>query len=222
MPIGPLVPGTPTTVTPDASPSIYTSTQGPAPDGPVVADDILVVHQIALNIQQRILPYVPGARASTMIYAPDECAWPMNGVTGVLADWARTVVVGRPPYWYQLLATDAELAIPISHILPPSGKIDMVTMNIKPNTGHGGGLPLHAPYISLRSSLYYDHTTTIVGSNDDDTIGAFYESSHDVSAYFTPETIDPSRKYWITLSGEYGTNSFGGLIINSVRFRVLP
>ena len=51
MPIGALVPGTPTNVTPDASPTPYASFDGPAPDGIYVADDTLAVIQLAGNKQ---------------------------------------------------------------------------------------------------------------------------------------------------------------------------
>lgn len=60
MPIGAQVPGSLTTVTPDTSPSYYTSVQGPAPDGLVVADDVLAVQLIALNIQKVIKTILDG------------------------------------------------------------------------------------------------------------------------------------------------------------------
>lgn len=220
MPIAPQVPGVPTTVTPDASPPIYTSVQGPAPDGYVVADDVLAVHLEVLNVQQRILPYVPGARASTMIYAPDESGWPLlSGGGGALTDWQIDV---NSPHWQQYALFPTFLVVPVSSVLPPTGKINSVTMNIKPATGHGGGLPATMPTIALRSAAYYERLTTTIDTASDATIGAFYETSHDVTLALTPLTIDPLSKYWIYIQGEYGVNSFTGLIVNSVRIGIIP
>jgi hypothetical protein len=52
MPIGSESNGVPTTVTPDTSPSEYSSVQGPAPDAEIVANDVLAVILVALNIQK--------------------------------------------------------------------------------------------------------------------------------------------------------------------------
>lgn len=55
MTIGLQTPGQPTDVTPDAQPvTPYTSVQGPAPDGPVVATDVLQAIQVALNVQTQL------------------------------------------------------------------------------------------------------------------------------------------------------------------------
>ena len=54
MPIGTLIPGQPTEVSADASPVLYTTVEGPAPDGPVVATDVLSALLVSLNIQKFI------------------------------------------------------------------------------------------------------------------------------------------------------------------------
>lgn len=51
MTIGPLVPGSPTTVTPDLGHAGYTSVQGPGPDFQYEVDDLLEILQVALNVQ---------------------------------------------------------------------------------------------------------------------------------------------------------------------------
>lgn len=51
MSIGPLVPGTPTTVTKDAVARYLLNAQGPAVDGLIVADDVLSVLDICLALQ---------------------------------------------------------------------------------------------------------------------------------------------------------------------------
>lgn len=53
MTIGPLVPGSPTTVTPDLGHAGYASVQGPAPDGQYEVDDLLSILQVALNVQAK-------------------------------------------------------------------------------------------------------------------------------------------------------------------------
>jgi len=50
MPIGPLVPGNPTTVTKDDKPTCVNQVQGPAVDGLIVADDVLESIQLCLNL----------------------------------------------------------------------------------------------------------------------------------------------------------------------------
>jgi hypothetical protein len=52
MPIGSLIPGTPTPVTPNAAPGLFTTVNGPAVDGLIIADDLLAVIQLALDIQE--------------------------------------------------------------------------------------------------------------------------------------------------------------------------
>lgn len=65
MPIGPLVPGQPTTVTPDPAPSYYSSAQGPAVDDLIIADHVLAVIQMVLNVQQMSLGNI-GSPAAVM------------------------------------------------------------------------------------------------------------------------------------------------------------
>jgi hypothetical protein len=100
MPIGTLTPGQPTTVTPDPNPSYYTSFQGPAPDDDIVADDLLEVIQLALNIQRMSVGNI-GSPASVM-----------QALTNVsVADWffvlneglfvyTATTQTDNPPWWY--------------------------------------------------------------------------------------------------------------------------
>lgn len=76
MTIGPLIPGTPTTVTPDAGHAAYASVQGPAPDGPVVADDVLAAIQVSLNVQ---------AHADSKLLSGNPAQ--MVNQTGVSAGW---------------------------------------------------------------------------------------------------------------------------------------
>src|SRR4051812_107010 len=53
MPIGPITPGDPVDVTPDALPAAYTSIQGPSPGMAVIAQDVLDLSLVTMNVQQR-------------------------------------------------------------------------------------------------------------------------------------------------------------------------
>lgn len=65
MTIGPLVPGSPTRVTPDTVVAPYIDIYGPAPDGLVVADDILGAYDAALHVQSLITEGVRQVRTGT-------------------------------------------------------------------------------------------------------------------------------------------------------------
>lgn len=54
MPIGPITPGSYVTVTPDASPGLYTSVQAPTATMPVVGADIQALTLVSLNIQKAL------------------------------------------------------------------------------------------------------------------------------------------------------------------------
>lgn len=62
MPIGPITPGSPVTVTPDASPTEYASVQAPTATMPVVGGDLQALTLVALNIQK----YVKGLLTDLM------------------------------------------------------------------------------------------------------------------------------------------------------------
>src|SRR5512138_2828754 len=65
MTIGPLVPGSPTRVTPDTVVAPYIDIYGPAPDGLVRADDILGAYDAALHVQSLITEGVRQVRTGT-------------------------------------------------------------------------------------------------------------------------------------------------------------
>jgi hypothetical protein len=69
MTIGTQTPGINTQVTPDTNPAPYVSVFGPAPDGLVVADDVLAAIQVALNVQGQLTarPRVYSGGLGTMI-----------------------------------------------------------------------------------------------------------------------------------------------------------
>jgi hypothetical protein len=69
MTIGTLTPGSPTPVTPDASPAYYDTFNGPAVDGLIVATDVLEVAQLALNVQAQHLNMFRVARY--YVHCPD-------------------------------------------------------------------------------------------------------------------------------------------------------
>jgi hypothetical protein len=233
MPIGPQVPGVVTTVTPDDPPPVYYSSQGPAPDGLVVADDVLAVHLMALNIEARVLPNVPGAVPSAKIYALEEAAAPISGSSGSPSDWARSSIATYAPNWYQGIASDALLMFNITPLIPPNGlgKINSIEMSITTAIGHNPPyLPQYMPTIQLLSASYDSNALTQHAIFTDTTSGEFYEdpshvvgSTHSVGGILTtPLTLSAGRKYWLAVIGEYGTNSAAGLMVNSVRFEVIP
>ncbi len=52
MPIGPITPGSPVTVTHNVTPALYTSIQGPSPSMPVIAQDVLDLSLVTMNVQE--------------------------------------------------------------------------------------------------------------------------------------------------------------------------
>jgi hypothetical protein len=219
MPIGPLVPGVPTTVTPDASPTRYTATQGPAPDGPVVTDDVLAVHQIALNVQNWIRDFIPGARTQSFVPVDTSSAVQTSGSTV----WTQDNAFGDgslPPHWIQsTLGSGGEtLYIPLANALAYKGKLTAVTVNFTPVNSHVA-LPATKPVVRLvRVAVGNAMSATIVAEEFDD--------SPNITIYNTPHLIsvgpataislpDHSYRYWIAFTGELGTNAINGLAIDS-------
>jgi hypothetical protein len=80
MPIGSLVPNTPTPVTPDSSPTRYTSVDGPAVNDLIIAEHVLVAMLMALNVQEYLIRFVNGARVSQHIVVSTS---DMQDLTGV-------------------------------------------------------------------------------------------------------------------------------------------
>lgn len=224
MPIAPQVPGVPTTVTPDSSPPIYTSSQGPAPDGYVVADDVLAVHQMILNVQDRILPNVPGAVEQALIpvdltgaipsYIGGGAIWTLDpgGADGVSA-----------PYWFQqgiVIGTATQsLYIPLSNALPYGGKLSAATVNISPASNHTS-LPQVLPRLRIIATPVGDATirSEIADSTDAPASVAAYNTPHQFGALIEFPVQLPSQLYrfWLVLNHEGGTNAIDGLVLNSV------
>jgi hypothetical protein len=96
MTIGPAVPGTPTTVTPDVGHAAYTSAQGPAPDGEVTADDVLMAIQIALNVQAYATAKILAGTPAQMVALTNVSAGWIFEVDS-LANLGRFVAYGSDP-----------------------------------------------------------------------------------------------------------------------------
>lgn len=219
MPIAPQVPGVPTAVTPDTSPPIYTSTQGPAPDGLVVADDVLAVHQIALNIQQRILPYVPAARGSTLLFGAHGAAT-FVGATA----WEKVVTATGQPYWSQRTNSTDKLIVPL-YSMPPGVKIASFSAVFEGYTGHAA-IPQFPPVVELCTTNY--NTSSGVAMSVIDTVTdttavvADYQSPHTVTKTLASAygPIVAGQVFYIRITGENGTNYVTGLQMISAAYTV--
>lgn len=227
MTIGPLVPGVPTTVTPDTSPAIYTSTQGPAPDGPVVADDVLAVHQIALNVQRNLDArasalenITPGISTLTTMKAYP----PISGGT-TNTDWALSGSTSSGAiYWVQANSTTQPVLCELSSHLPPSGRILTIGAWIVPQTGHTG-LPATLPTITISRALRLDPSTyeDVLTATQTAATYAAYEAGRFFSATLgTAHTIDHNYLYYFRFTGESGANFVGGLRVYGVELRITP
>lgn len=100
MPIGSLVPGQPTTVTPDPNPSYYSSFQGPAPDDLIVADHVLAVIQLALNVQQMTLGRIGSPAAVMQAISNAEVADWFFVLNEGLFVYTATTRTDNGPWWY--------------------------------------------------------------------------------------------------------------------------
>ena len=216
MPIGTQTPGSQTTVTPDSTPSTYTSVQGPAPDGLVVADDVLACHQEILNVQERLRACVPGRASYTTIHVPvNSCITPSAWLVNYSSD-LRPIV-------FQSSAGTQWIMFPISHLLPQSGKISAITAHIKPSTGHGGSLPGGVPRVELRRVPIGDYAAmTTLDSFEDESNIATYETAHGFGGAIGPYAIDQSYAYFILLQGENGSGALANLILYALLFTVTP
>ena len=228
MPIGPLVPGTPTTVTPDASPPPYTSTQGPAPDGPVVADDVLAAHLIALNIQQNLTTRlittensIPGISTLSSARIYPSIASGYGGATV----WANSVDSGGGLYWAQTNNDAAPVYCELSPYLPLSGRLLSIGMRIQPASGHTAlpaVLPTATLYLVSRANfatsvdiLTATHPATTVAQYEN---YVFFEASLGTSHLINHEYY----MYYIRFTGESGTDYVGGLRVYGIELRVTP
>jgi hypothetical protein len=229
MPIGPLVPGTPTTVTPDASPPPYTSTQGPAPDGPVVADDVLAAHLIALNIQQNLTARlataensIPGISTLTSARIFPAISSGFGGAT----DWANGGDSGTGSrHWTQTANSTLPVLCELSPYLPLSGRLLSIGMRIQPASGHAGlpsVLPTATLYLVSRANfatsvdiLTATHSATTVAQYEN---YVFFEASLGTSHLINHEYY----MYYVRFTGESGTNYIGGLRVYGIELRVTP
>lgn len=220
MPIGPQVPDVVTTVTPDTTPTRYISTQGPAPNGYVVADDVLAVHQIVLNVQEWVRAFVPGAKAQSFVPVDTACAVPMPSST-----WTQDNAYGGgvlPPRWIQQSAggdSSDTLYIPLSSSLPYKGKITGAIISITPPNTHVA-IPVIRPVLRIvRVAASDSSSATIIAEEYDDSPNVtFYNSAHPIiAATASPVEISNSYRYWLALVGEYDTNSLNGLRIDSAQ-----
>lgn len=224
MPIAPQVPGVPTTVTPDASPPIYTSSQGPAPDGYVVADDVLAVHQMVLNVQNRILPSVPGAVNQALIPVDLTGAIPHDiGGGDIWVLHAGGADGTQAPYWSQddlIVGTSTQaLYIPVSNALPYGGYLTAATVNISPANNHIA-IPEVLPRLRIIATPIANATirSEIADNTDSPLSVAAYNLPHQFGALIEFPVQLPATnlyRFWLVLTHEGGANAISGLVVNS-------
>ena len=101
MPIGSLIPGQPTTVTPDPNPGYYSSFEGPAPDDLIVADHVLAVIQLALNVQKLALGNIgsPESVMKAVTNAVSGSTWFFVLNQGLYL-YSETTRSDNGPFWY--------------------------------------------------------------------------------------------------------------------------
>lgn len=150
MPIGSLIPDTPTPVTPDSSPTRYTSVDGPAVNDLIIADHLLQAMLMALNVQEYLIARMNSSNVAQHI------AWStsaMQDLTGV----ASGDVCFVPGYGFFQWWSGSSYALNEPFVYPATGM------------GHGAWVnDLHillaTPTDSTISSAFIQQTLLAFGS----------------------------------------------------------
>jgi len=245
MPIGTQTPGVLTTVTPDTTPALYTSTQGPAPDGLVVADDVLACHLIALNVQKKaqidLAPVISGLASVTSELTSLINAFPgkaleyrqavdlYNGTTIIpvaSSGFVKSQSYGRTSWVQSTSLVDGDgVAFFVSHLLPKSGGISLVRAYGRGN-GHSA-LPAELPWVQLcRISANAEASTdmTVIGTGVDasESAAEFDELHYIGCTQNLPHTIDHGYEYHIRIRGERGANAQVGFRFSFLQLVIVP
>jgi hypothetical protein len=231
MPIGTQIPGQPTEVTPDASPALYTSIEGPAPDGPVVAADVLGCLLATLNVQNALdaakvpVAYVPQtsdaryyqlpmAGGCLADYLTSHIGWQLS----TIGTWIQTDVANVGDGSAGLLYFDLEIPYPC--------KLTGVWIRLAGNTAH---TPEHTPYAAVYSFVP-GSAPVLLGEIQDPTSGSGYSTVHTIApvdggtgglSVTNPDAVvTQSTRYFLTIVGEYGTNAVTGAIVAAIYYRL--
>lgn len=218
MTIGTLVPGAPTTVTPDVTAVPYSSVQGPAPDGPVVADDILEAIQVSLNVQSYAEAMV--VLESTSRGTSDTTL--SNRISALAGSGTRSIPLNGRGYvqtgthWYEAHATGGDfgywvqgdnqnargVTFEVSDIITTCTTVTGLGAAMRGETGHTG-LP-NLPTVELwrYPSPFTAPSSVITITDTSATVGA-YEAEHEFLTTLS-HTVTPNARYFITVFGETG------------------
>jgi hypothetical protein len=213
MPIGTETPGSPTLVTPDTTPTPYTAgVYGPAPDGEIIADDVLSVLLVALNIEKRhdgILGPA-GSRLAFLIniagsanYQTGQVSFGSSGAdwtyyrddTGgisLLGAWRTTASEYAALRWYQ------ELDVPNGVTLTGlTAKVRGSAAIAGPGLPAGNAAFLALHVVQMNSGARISNLTTSKTDDPSATLSD-YKAIHDiVHTEGTPYTVDRSAYRYI-------------------------
>lgn len=242
MPIGSLTPGTPTTVTPDPNPPRYTSVQGPAVDGDVVATDVLSAHLVALNIQARLEKNHPGLDV--------DAPWipiPLGSAVFEPTQFSRLFYTSPPngtfdadvfPVIESLYATRAAVWVQISPFLPSVGLLRGLAIDtFSTQTYTDVPNPEDQPRLSLfsyagasiqKTSWNTEFTDYLVCDNQVTTAQFVAPHTIEMTAMSIPAQNHPDidlatvRDLWVRLQAEFGTNGKANRYFYNLRANVVP
>lgn len=218
MTIGTLVPGVPTTVTPDVTAVPYASVQGPAPDGPVVADDILEAIQVSLNVQSysESLATAEGvARNNADVDLSDRLSQ-LSGSKIRSVSLNGRGYVQTNTHWYEMHVTGTDfgywvqgdnhnscgVTFEITELVTTCAMITGIGAAMKGEKGHAG-LP-YRPTVELwRWPLPFIAPSRVITIEDPSTTVGAYEAKHEFLTTLS-HTVTPNARYFITVFGEIG------------------
>jgi hypothetical protein len=229
MPIGHITPGVSTTVTPDVLPPAYASIQGPSPTMDVVAQDILDLSLVVMNVQAyaqkaeldstQDIPLATQAvdRIQHNTWVP----WTTSGVPSwYLLDSLATIGGDGPIGPSQFNVSGSPDPIQQTLDLPDGSVFFKVEVRL---IGQGHSLlPAVMPGIAMFKKTKADATVALIWGTTGDPSGnvAAYEVVHAITLDVTPGggiTVDNTAfEYIVVVFGESGSHAIpSGLVIVS-------
>jgi hypothetical protein len=209
-----MVPGLGTDVTPDASPTEYTDIVGPAPDGEIVAPDVLACLLATLNVQKVLRSWLPD-KAGTWRCVPDEgrsldaTAWALS-VNGM---WVSTGATGYQVVW--------------TFRIPAGAVLNDISVSLIGGSGHSFPIE-HGPVVSIcRLSAFANVAASELWNSGEDgyAVGSGYENEHRIVgndlaiSYVSGPDVE---HFGIFVTNEWGTNARLGLAVARPQVRIIP
>src|SRR5258708_3181263 len=192
MPIGPIVPGDPTTITPDVNPPLYTSIQGPSPTEPVIAQDILDLTLVVMNVQAAVNRPATDNTKRWLVAAQTVSRWQRNTFVSKMRSGVPDWETNDRATIQQANITDSDNACTIMLDLPDQAVISSVFVQFLAAGGHGV-FPIagfHLPTIILYKKNPITNVDTPLGTKVDPSATAGdYQTSHVIEIDALAETI---------------------------------